>query len=87
MTEKEIGDMLESNPEIDQHVVCLALHTPSGWALVIGETQSDGIFRHVDVAMEDTIAIALGALRNISPEGRTMYAAKIAAAREGGGSA
>lgn len=80
MTWPEIVNFHEANLDGMEafHVACL-IKRHGQWILCVGETQSDGVFRHVDVSLEPERFVdpMLNCLRGGSPEGQAAQAVMV----------
>lgn len=81
MTQQEILDFTRANPA-SQCISCVLSCTDGVWAICIGETQSDGAFRHVDFEVPaNTVELALRTLKSADPIERATQAKRIAEIR------
>lgn len=77
MTPQEMSAMVETNKP-ERWGTALLMYVRDQWILCVGETQSDGVFRHVDLEIDDAPDAMLKHLAGMDPANRAVFDKRIA---------
>ena len=84
MTPEDFDQVVEANPDADRTERCALVLIDGVWALVVGETQSDGVLRTVAMQMDfHNIGTMFSTLSGSSPEGQAAHVAMIERIKSG----